>query len=61
VIRDAPIVVLDACVLYPAGLRSLMMWLAVHDLIRPKWTEQIHDEWMRNVLKAQLTPDICRL
>ena len=50
-IRYTPIVVLDACVLYPAGLRSLMMWLAVHDLIRPKWTEQIHDEWMRNVLK----------
>jgi hypothetical protein len=48
---DCPIVVLDACVLYPAGLRSLMMWLAVHGLIRPKWTEQIHDEWMRNVLK----------
>ncbi len=55
-IRDAPIVVLDACVLYPAGLRSLMMWLAVHDLIRPKWTEQIHDEWMRNVLKDR--PDL---
>lgn len=28
-----------------------MMWLAVHDLIRPKWTEQIHDEWMCNVLR----------
>jgi predicted nucleic acid-binding protein len=53
---DCPIVVLDACVLYPAGLRSLLMWLAVHDLIRPKWTEEIHKEWMRNVLKDR--PDL---
>ena len=30
-----PVLLLDACVLYPAGLRNLMMWLAVHDLIRP--------------------------
>ena len=28
-----------------------MMWLAVHEVIRPKWTEQIHEEWIRNVLK----------
>lgn len=57
-ISDCPIVVLDACVLYPAGLRSLMMWLAVHGLIRPKWSEQIHEEWMRNVLKDR--PDLTR-
>jgi predicted nucleic acid-binding protein len=54
--RTDPIVVLDACVLYPAGLRSLMMWLAVHEVIRPKWTDEIHDEWMRNVLKDR--PDL---
>ncbi len=55
-IGTSPIVVLDACVLYPAGLRSLMMWLALHEAIRPKWTDQIHEEWMRNVLKNR--PDI---
>lgn len=35
-----------------------MMWLAVHGLIRPKWSEKIHEEWMRNVLKDRpdLTP-----
>lgn len=55
-IPDCPIVVLDACVLYPAGLRSLLMWLSVHGLIRPKWTGQIHEEWMRNVLKDR--PDL---
>ncbi|NBV76066.1 MAG: PIN domain-containing protein, partial [Methylococcaceae bacterium] len=26
------------------------MWMAVHDLLRPKWTERIHEEWMRSVL-----------
>lgn len=48
--------VLDACVLYPAGLRSLMMWLAVHDAIRPRWTDEIHAEWIRNVLANR--PDL---
>ncbi len=28
-----------------------MMWLSVHDVFQPKWTDQIHEEWMRNVLK----------
>ena len=40
----------DACVLYPAPLRSLLMYLAETDLFRARWTDQIHDEWMRNVL-----------
>lgn len=55
---EGPIFILDACVLYPAGLRSLLMWPAVHGLIRPKWTEAIHEEWMRNVLKDR--PDLSR-
>lgn len=41
--------VYDACVLYPAPLRSLLMYLALTDLYRAKWTDAIHDEWMRNV------------
>ena len=57
-IPDCPIVVLDACVLYPAGLRSLMMWLTVHELIRPKWTDLIHEEWMSNLLRDR--PDLIR-
>lgn len=35
---------LDACVLYPAALRDLLMHLALEDLFRPKWTEAIHEE-----------------
>jgi hypothetical protein len=50
--------VYDACVLYPAPLRDLLMHLAMTDLFRAKWTSDIHDEWMRNVLKnrADLSP-----
>ena len=34
----------DACVLYPAPLRDLLMHLALTDLFRARWTDQIHDE-----------------
>jgi len=50
------IAVLDACVLYPAPLRDFLMHLAVSDLFRAKWTEAIHDEWIRNVLANR--PDL---
>jgi hypothetical protein len=43
--------VYDACVLYPAPLRSFLMYLALTDLYRAKWTDTIHAEWMRNVRK----------
>ncbi len=47
--------VLDACVLYPAPLRDFFMRLAVK-LYQPKWTNTIHEEWIRNVLKDR--PDL---
>ena len=43
--------VFDACVLYPAPLRSFLMYLALTDMFRAKWTAEIHEEWMRNVEK----------
>ena len=46
----------DACVLYPAPLRDLLMQLALTDLFRARWTEKIHDEWIRNLLKKR--PDL---
>jgi hypothetical protein len=49
-------VVYDACILYPAAMRSLLMYLAISNLYRARWTDQIHDEWIRNVLKDR--PDI---
>lgn len=53
---DDPIVVYDSCVLYPAPLRDLLMHLALTGLFRAKWTEEIHREWMRSVLKNR--PDL---
>lgn len=40
----------DACVLYPAPLRDLLMHLALTDLFRARWTDEIHEEWIRNLL-----------
>ena len=52
----ARIVLYDACVLYPAPLRDLLMQLAVADLFQARWTEEIHEEWTRNLLANR--PDI---
>jgi predicted nucleic acid-binding protein len=43
--------VLDSCVLYPPGLRSLFMWLVVQKAFVPKWSNQIHEEWISNALE----------
>ncbi|MEM9218329.1 MAG: PIN domain-containing protein [Cyanobacteria bacterium P01_F01_bin.150] len=48
--------IFDACVLYPAPLRDFLMHLAITDLFRAKWTDEIHDEWIRNLLKNR--PDL---
>lgn len=43
----------DACVLYPAPLRDVLLELALTDLFRAKWSHLIHDEWIRNVLASR--------
>ncbi len=48
--------VYDACVLYPAPLRDLLMELALTDSFPARWSEKIHQEWIRNVLKNR--PDL---
>jgi predicted nucleic acid-binding protein len=47
---EAVTAILDANVLYPAPLRDLLMRLALAGLFRARWTEAIHDEWVRSVL-----------
>lgn len=42
--------VYDACVLYPAPLRDFLMRLALSGRFRARWSEQIHEEWKRNLL-----------
>lgn len=48
----------DACVLYPAPLRDVLMHLALTDMFNARWTNRIHEEWIRNVLKNR--PDLTR-
>ena len=49
----SPIAVLDANVLYPAPLRDLLLQLATTDAFQPRWTQLIHDEWIRNLTVAR--------
>ncbi|MDD3029246.1 MAG: PIN domain-containing protein [Alphaproteobacteria bacterium] len=49
---------LDACVLYPAPIRDLLIRLARTGLYQAKWTDQIHDEWIQNLLVSR--PDLTK-
>jgi len=42
-------VIYDACVLYPAPVRDLLMQLALTDLFKARWTDQIHEEWIEAI------------
>lgn len=42
--------VFDACVLYPAPLRDLLMSVAMTEQFRARWTDEIQGEWVRNLL-----------
>jgi len=46
-------------VLYPAPLRDILVELAASGLFRAKWTDHIHDEWIRNLLenRSDITPE----
>jgi predicted nucleic acid-binding protein len=48
--------VYDACVLYPAPLRDLLVRLGQTGLFRARWTDRIHEEWIRNLLANR--PDL---
>lgn len=52
------IVFYDANVLYPAELRNLLMHLALIGVFRAKWSAEVHEEWIRNLLANR--PDLTR-
>lgn len=54
--RSPFVVVYDACVLYPAPLRDLLMRLAQTGIVRARWTSVILDECFRNIEKNK--PDL---
>ena len=44
-----PIAVYDACVLYPFHIRNLLVQCGADRLVEVRWTDEIHDEWIRNL------------
>lgn len=53
------VVLYDACVLYPAPLRDLLVRLAMTGTVRARWSEPILDECFRNILanRTDLKPE----
>ena len=45
--------VYDACVIYPASLRDLLLCLAEDGLVAPFWSHDIQNEWTRSLLRDQ--------
>ena len=48
--------ILDACTLYAAPLRDFLLRLAENELFYPFWSEEIQNEWIRNLLRNR--PDL---
>jgi hypothetical protein len=48
--------ILDACVLYPASLRDLLLSLARDGLFHARWSARIEDEWVHSLLRRR--PDL---
>lgn len=46
---NPPTAVCDACVLYPFHQRNILIQASADGLYDARWTEEIHDEWMRNL------------
>lgn len=51
-------VIYDANLFYPAFVRDVMLCLAKAEIFRPRWTDQIHQEWMSKL--ASDRPDITK-
>ena len=47
------VIVYDACVLFPAPLRDLLIRLAQTGVVRARWSERILDEVFRNILRVR--------
>ncbi len=54
-----PVVLLDANVLYSIYLRDFLLFLAAFTIYQPKWSDEINDEWTRNLLlkRPDLVPE----
>ena len=46
---EPSVVIFDACILYPFHLRNIVVQIAVDRLVDARWTDEIYDEWIRNL------------
>ena len=54
---EPSIAIFDACILYPFHLRNIVVQAAVDRLVEARWTDAIHEEWIRNLAaNAQAIP-----
>lgn len=60
-LNETPVVVFDACVLFPINLRNVLVQCAIDRLVHARWKDEIHEEWIRNLLKRQPQLDRERL
>src|SRR5215470_14270997 len=58
---EPAVAVFDACILYPFHLRNIVVQAAVDRLVDARWTDEIHDEWIRNLAANNPTVPIERL
>jgi hypothetical protein len=53
-----PTAFLDASVIYPAGVRNLLMYLHLVGAYRRTWSDAVHTEWIEALLRRR--PDLGR-
>jgi hypothetical protein len=58
---SVPTALLDASVLYRATTRSILLYLAVADVYRARWSAAIQDEWVAALLRNDASIDPARI
>jgi hypothetical protein len=46
---EPSIAIFDACILYPFHLRNIVVQAAADRLVEARWTDAIHEEWIRSL------------
>ncbi|MGE0006890.1 MAG: PIN domain-containing protein [Parvibaculaceae bacterium] len=52
-VYEPPVVVYDACVLYPFHIRNILIQSACDGLVEARWTDEIHAEWIHGLAKQR--------
>jgi hypothetical protein len=58
---EPAVAVFDACILYPFHLRNILIQAAVDRLVEARWTDQIHNEWIRSLVARRPAIPLARL